>query len=104
MSDSLQPTFSFYLLNAMLPRASGTIWRIARLHGDVTIREGTHGELREWEGIHGGGFRKYSLCASDWGKENELKFLPLERAYNIAFFVVVGVGEIKILPPRHLCV
>ena len=96
--------FCYHLLLEMSHKPVGSLWRVVRMHGEVTIKAGKSGSLKEWEETEGGGFRKYPLSRSDWRRSDELKFLPIDRAPNFAFFVEVGRAEIKVYPPRSLSV
>jgi hypothetical protein len=104
MDKEVVSTFCYHLLIEMSNKPVGSLWRVVRMHGEVTIKAGKSGALREWEETEGGGFRKYPLSRSDWGRSDELKFLPIDRAHNVAFFVEVGTAEIKIYPPRYLSI
>ena len=92
------------LLTEMRGKTEGTLWRIVRFQGTVSVLIGKEGDLKVWERTEGGGFRKYPLSKGDWGNSDELKFLPLERAHSVAFFVRIHVGEMKVYPPRSLSI
>lgn len=82
-----------------------TLWFVTRKNSITEITPGKMGEFQEWERVHGG-FRRYALSSGQWSKHDEHKFMLIERAQNTSFFVeiVANAREIKVHPPRHLCV
>ena len=82
-----------------------SLYIVSRSGGVTTIQPGKEGEFRDWE-MQNGCFRKYSLDPEEWDKGDEQKFLHIERAVSVMFYVKTNrnAKEMTVYPPRHLCV
>lgn len=91
------------LLGAVTAFTESALCFVERKNGNLIVRSGKEDDFKAWEQVNGG-FRRHAIDSTHWTKQDEQKFLYIERDRAVSFYVRVEREAIKIYPPRHLCV